>query len=303
MKKANLLFPVFLIFYAISAFIPISSIIKENIKSQIQQLNEKQSQAYLNSDKVRLMQMYATDAVCLPEYHSPLYQKADIEQYFTKFFQNAQIELFKKEIYEVTLMGNMISEIGTYQLKQKSKETINGKYLIIWEKDKNGVLKINAEAWGAVKYIDRNQVPYAQNPRIESIPNIKVRASQKIIKELAQQNDFINQTVAGRDGGRHAEAFSDDAIFMHYYQPMIIGKENIKTYLIGHESPNVKLDSLQIRASKIQDLGRFVIEHGYYSVNWSDGTNGGKSIGKSINIWKRDENGVLKVYRQMVNHD
>lgn len=278
--------------------------LKKDIKDQIQLLNEKQSQAYLNSDKMNLMQMYATDAVCLPEFHSPIYTKADIDQYFTKLFQNAQIEVFKKEIFEVNEMGgNMISEIGTYQLKQKSKEIINGKYLIIWQKDKNGALKINAEAWGSVKYIDRNQVPYSQNPRVEMIPNIRVKANAKIIKELAQRNDFINQTVVGRDGGKHTEAFSNDAIFMHYYQPMIIGEENIKTYLIDHESPNVKLDSLHIRASKIHDLGRFVIEYGYYSVNWSAGKDGGKSIGKSVNIWKRDENGILKVYRQMVNHD
>lgn len=301
MNKICFALALFLIFQSVVAFKPLKNEVEA--KTQILQLNEKESQAYLSADLAKLMKRYANDAVCLPEYHSPLYHKADIKQYFIQLFQNAQIELFKKEIYEIKILGNLIAEIGTYQIKPKSKDLINGKYLIVWEKDQKGTLKVNAEAWGSIKYIDRSQVPYAQNPRVETIPKILVKANPKIISELAQRNDFINQTVADRDGGKHAEAFSEDAIFMHYYQPLIVGKASIKAYLIDHESPKVKLDSLQIKASKIQDLGRFVIEHGYYSVNWSDGVIGGKSIGKSINIWKRDEMGVLKIYRQMVNHD
>ncbi len=301
MKKIYLALPLFLVFQGTVAFTVMKN--EEEARAQILQLNEKESQAYLSADLAKVMKRYAKGAVCLPEYHSPLYHKTDIKQYFTQLFQNAQIELFKKEIYELKTMGNLISEIGTYQIKQKSKDLIDGKYLIVWEKDLNGTLKVNAEAWGSVKFIDRGQVPYAQNPRVEKIPKLMVKANPKIISELAQRNDFINQTVADRDGGKHAEAFSEDAIFMHYYQPLMVGKTSIKSYLIDHESPKVKLDSLQIKASKIQDLGHFVIEHGYYSVNWSDGINSGKSIGKSINIWKRDEMGVLKIYRQMVNHD
>ncbi len=276
----------------------------EKIKIELQKVNQSYSAALIQKNLKVVMNYYTKNSVVMPEFHSALYHQPAIKKYFATLFSEAQIEGLQKEIYEVKMLKDMILEIGTYQLRQKSKANIKGKYMIVWERNKQGKLQINTEAWGSTQYIERHQAPYAENPRAEHTQYpTPTSPNPALVEELARQNSFIHQHVLGRDGGTHAAIFTEDAIFMHYYQPLILGMDKIKLYLIAHESPKVSVDSLQIKASKIIDLGDFVIEHGYYSVNWSDGINGGKGIGKSINIWKREEKGVLKIYRQMVNHD
>ncbi|MEZ0130685.1 hypothetical protein AB9T88_13345, partial [Flavobacterium sp. LBUM151] len=64
--------------------------------------------------------------------------------------------------------------------------------------------------------------------------------------------------------------FTNDAIFMTYDTPMLIGMENIKPYFIEHEKPNeVSIDFLEIKTSTMIALGNFVIEYGYYHVDVS----------------------------------
>lgn len=82
--------------------------------------------------------------------------------------------------------------------------------------------------------------------------------------------------------------------------------ENIKPYFEEHEKPNgVSIDSISIKAGKMIPINNFVIEYGYYYVDVSWDNKKGRAIvtGKSTNVWKRDENGVLMLFRQMVNHN
>jgi hypothetical protein len=174
----------------------------------------------------------------------------------------------------------------------------------VWKIGKDGKLTLLSEIWGANKAIDGSNFSFIKTNN-NAIP--KPKASQTIENEVNKRNARIAELVTKREGEKHAvELFAKDAIYLTYDTPMMVGMENIKPYFVEHEKPNgVSIDSLSIKASKIIPLNNFVIEYGYYYVDVSWDNKKGRAIvtGKSTNLWKRDENGILMLYRQMVNHD
>ena len=45
------------------------------------------------------------------------------------------------------------------------------------------------------------------------------------------------------------------------------------------------------------------LEEGRYRVAWRAGGDSGVVEGKSLNLWKRGEDGEWRLFRQAVNHD
>jgi hypothetical protein len=59
---------------------------------------------------------------------------------------------------------------------------------------------------------------------------------------------------------------------------------------------------VRIQASRIIEVGSYVLEDGYYSVHWGEGATAGLISGKILNVWKREGDSLL-LYRQMTVHD
>lgn len=248
------------------------------------------------------------EPVCMPEYHNALYTKQDIKSYYEQWLSNFKINDYKRSIYEVQLIENYVVEIGTFNVNAVGKSDVSlvyeGKYMNVWKVLKNKKMVLVSEIWGADKAIDGSQFLVIKTNGIK-IPKPKI--NQSIEEEIYKRNERIAELVKNREGEKHAvEFFTKDAIYLTYDTPMLIGMDNIKPYFVEHEKPNgVSIDSLSIKASRIIPLKNYSIEYGYYFVDVSwDNKKGKASVsGKSINLWKRDENGVLMLYRQMVNHN
>ena len=63
-----------------------------------------------------------------------------------------KITSFEPVTLKVLVNGNMITEIGTYKISMSMPGMENpmqdhGKYLTIWEKQKDGSLKVKVETW------------------------------------------------------------------------------------------------------------------------------------------------------------
>ena len=65
------------------------------------------------------------------------------------------------------------------------------------------------------------------------------------------------------------------------------------------------IESLMLSTGNItpMDDGKLQLEQGFYRVGWRAGSDSGTVAGKSLNLWKRDQDGTLMLYRQAVNHD
>lgn len=299
------------IFIFFLAFLDLQSQAQNSIeiKEKLTAINNQIAESFLHNDSSTIIKYYdEAEPVCMPEYHNALYTKEDIKSYYEQWLSNFKINDYKRSIYEVKIFENYAIEIGTFNINAIGKNGVSlvydGKYMNVWKVLKNKKLVLVSEIWGANKAIDGSHFSVIKTNNIE-IPEPKI--DQSIEKEVYKRNERITELVKNREGEKHAvELFTKDAIYLTYDTPMLVGMENIKPYFTEHEKPNgVSIDSLSIKASRIFLLKNFIIEYGYYFVDVSwDNKKGRASVsGKSTNLWKRDENGVLMLYRQMVNHN
>lgn len=280
---------------------------KNDFKSKIETINSQMSKEYIDKNAEAIVSYYNVDGTCMPEYHKTLYKKSDILKYFQQWFAATKSNIYNRTIYDVETIKDYIIEIGTFRnafIKTDNDSFVyKGKYIRFWKIEKNKTLTILSDIWGADDYLDRSKFPSIENTESDIIPKYAVNA--KVREEVKNRNKIITELVIKRKGEQHSTFFSQDAIYMPYYKPMLIGFDSVKSYFIEHEKfGDVNIDSLQINASKIIDIGNFIMEQGYYGVRWrSNDNNTGVVTGKSINIWKRNHKGILMLYRQMVNHD
>ncbi|RKR04760.1 hypothetical protein C8C83_4093 [Flavobacterium sp. 90] len=281
----------------------------EEWKEKLKSINSELANAFINKD-INVVMSYYDDKqpTCMPEFHMALYTKGGIQYYYEQWFKNVTISTYKRDIYEVLLIKNYLIEIGTFTNNFTrvggSPFVYEGKYMNVWRIEKNQDLKLISEIWGANTAVDKSNFSFIK-PQASIMPKLVV--NKAVSDEVNKRNDGIAKLVKERKGEKHAtEFFEKDAIYMTYDTPMLVGMDNIKPYFMEHEKPNgVSIDFIQIKASTMISLGKFVLEYGYYYVDVSWDNKKGKATvtGKSTNLWKRDENGTLMLYRQMVNHD
>lgn len=281
----------------------------EELKEKLKVINNELAASFLNKDSSVIIKYYDDkEPVCMPEYHPALYNKEDIKSYYQQWLSGFKISAYKRDIYEVQLIDNYAVEVGTFSINSiKNKGSLlvyDGKYLNVWRIEKGGRLILVSEIWGANKAIEGSNFSFIKTKPAET-PKPKI--NKTLENEVNKRNERIAQLVTNREGEKHAlDFFTQDAIYLTYDTPMLIGMENIKPYFVEHEKPNgVSIDSISIKASRMIPLNNFVIEYGYYYVDVSWDNKKGRAIvtGKSNNLWKRNENGILMLYRQMVNHN
>ncbi|RFS21789.1 DUF4440 domain-containing protein [Chitinophaga silvatica] len=272
--------------------------------NDLQKVNHEIAKLFAEGNTEKLLSYYAEEAVAMPEYHKPLYGKPVIRQYFNEWMKATGKKLQVRKVIDVQSTPHYVIEIGTLtdRYLQKGKDSMNYdcKYLRVWKKGPDR-MNIISEIWGANDYIEKAKLPEI---KIQPAALPKSTVSATVQKEIGLRNQTITDCVKERKGAEHATLFTKDAIYMPYFQPMKKGIENVKAYFVDHEGPGVAIDSLVISAANIIDLGNnIVLEHGYYAIRWRSDTHGGLNLGKSVNIWKKDDSGQWKLFRQMVNHD
>jgi len=270
--------------------------------SKINLLNTQTELALIQGNTDTLMQYYHHQAVCMPEYHQALYTIADIKKFYADWFNQVNIRQFRRTIFDVQTEGEYIVESGNYATtftpSGQASFAYNGKYITIW-KNENNKLKRIGEIWGSTNYIDRAQLAHWNDSAIIKPPVL----SAAITSEIDKRNAVVCKAVKERDGITLATLYTDDAIYMPYYSPMLAGIDSIKAYYVQHENPDVKIDTVYIKASRVLKAGNSYIVNGWYVVKWQAGNNSGIVTGKSINVWIRKPGGELMLFRQMVNHD
>lgn len=306
MKKRYLSMVVFL-FVVINSWAQLKS--SDELKEKLKTINSQIADSFLRKDFSVITNLYDdNEPVCMPEYHKALYTKEDIKSYYQQWLSKFTINSYKRDIYEIQQISNYAVEIGTFNIHSANENgavlVYDGKYLNVWKVEKNGKLTLESEIWGANKAIDGSNFASIKTKESE-IPKPKI--NKTLETEVDKRNERIAELVSKREGEKHAvEFFTKDAIYLTYDAPMFVGMENIKPYFEEHEKPNgVSIDSISIKAGKMIPIKNFVIEYGYYYVDVSWDNKKGRAIvtGKSTNVWKRDENGVLMLFRQMVNHN
>jgi ketosteroid isomerase-like protein len=148
-KSAAMLFGI--LFMASVAYSQSSS----EYKTKIEAINREMAKNMIAGNSEKLLSLYTADAISLPSYE-PIHEglaaikKASDDMLKTGMKFNS----FEPVTLKVFVNGNMITEIGTYKMNMTmpgmdKPMDDHGKYLTIWEKQKDGTLKIKIETWNS----------------------------------------------------------------------------------------------------------------------------------------------------------
>jgi ketosteroid isomerase-like protein len=128
---------------------------ENDFKAQIEKRNKQMTEYMLKGDTEKSMTLYTDDAISMPSYE-PMHQGiAEIKKANKEMVSSGwKFDSFEPTIVKVIPMGDLITEIGTYKVSMTMGGTNEpmkdqGKYLTIWEKQKDGTLKIKVETWNS----------------------------------------------------------------------------------------------------------------------------------------------------------
>ncbi len=124
-------------------------------KAKIEAMNKEMVKNMLAGNSEKLLSIYTDDAVSLPSYEPlhdglPAIKKANEDMVKS----GVKITAFEPTIVKVLVNENMIIEIGTYKITvtypgMDQPLDDHGKYLTVWEKQKDGSLKVKIETWNS----------------------------------------------------------------------------------------------------------------------------------------------------------
>ncbi|MFB6454897.1 YybH family protein [Chitinophaga sp. Hz27] len=270
---------------------------------QFNAIEQQLDDAWATRDVGKIMSFYTYKAVRMPEYSPTLLGRSAIESYIRAWMDAATVSNCSHEIKDIQVIKNHLIEIGTAKatvlLGKNPPYLYESKYLHVWDISNPQRPLLVAEIQGSVKDLARNILPVIDIPQ-KATPT---PSRSSLLQRLNEKNEIFVHNVMTANGAAMAALYTADAIYMPYFRDLITGREAINKYYVEHESPAVAKDPVKINISSLTDLGDFVIVNGFYHVHWKDGANEGNVDGKSINIWKKDDNGDYKMFRQMVVHD
>lgn len=124
-------------------------------KAKIEALNKEMAKNMVAGTNDKIMSLYTDDAISLPSYEPLMDGIAAIKKANSDMAKSGwKCLMFEPTTLKVIPNGNMVTEIGTYKISS-SMPGMNkpmddhGKYLTIWEKQKDGSLKIKVETWNS----------------------------------------------------------------------------------------------------------------------------------------------------------
>ncbi|WP_372016603.1 DUF4440 domain-containing protein [Pseudoxanthomonas sp. 10H] len=277
------------------------------LRQRIEQANATLAQAWRTEDAAALRARYRDDAMLMPEHASARLGGEAIAGFQRQWLDGVETRDYERRIHDLVELGAHAVETGTfrhaYARQGAAPYDYAGHYLVVW--DTGGAApRVLAELWGADAAFDAAMLP----PVTDDAPVDPAGFDNDpaLLRQIAARNAQVRARVMARQGAEHADMFLADAVYLPYYTPMQVGIEAIRGYFVEHERPGpVAIEALDLHTARLHPLdgGRLQLEEGFYRVAWRAGDDRGTVHGKSLNLWKRADDGTWMLYRQAVNHD
>ena len=150
--------------FLIALIIISSSIFAQDVekkKKKIEEMNKVYTKAMIDNDIDKMLSMYTNDIISMPSYQPTVKGFAKVKELSEMLAKSGwKTTQFDLSITDIIVQGNLAIEIGNYNMKMTGPDVPEwadyGKYITIWEEQKDGSMKIKVETWNT----DTN--PWAQ---------------------------------------------------------------------------------------------------------------------------------------------
>ena len=279
--------------------------VNTQVEHDIKVITQHLDDAELNTQLTECLAHYTDRAISMPEYQATLTGRNDIENYYREIFRKQQITTMRRQPREFIHLRNTIIVIGTFQrefktLTKDSLITLKGKYWHVWVPEA-GTFRIKGEAFGYFHSVDDPEsliISADQQQPDES--EIQIEAPF----ELKAYNALMEKGVRQRNATLRVEFFTDDAIFYPFADSAVVGMKELEPYLTAYSNRGaVSIDSVFCYTLDFEKLGDYIVEYDMFKVKWSRSDNSGRTEGKGIRIWKRQDDGSLRLFREIGTHN
>lgn len=124
-------------------------------KAKIEALNKEMATAMVQGDNQKTLSLYTPDAISMPS-NEPMQEGIEAITKASEAMAKSgwKCNSFEPTTLKVMVNGNLITEIGAYKISMSmpgmdKPMDDHGKYLTIWEKQKDGSLKVKVETWNS----------------------------------------------------------------------------------------------------------------------------------------------------------
>lgn len=155
----NRLFSFFIALIIVSSSIFAQDV--DKVKARIEEMNKVYTKAMIDNDVEKMLSMYTEDIISMPSYQPTIKGIAKVRELSEMQAKSGwKTTEFILSITDIIVQGNLAIEIGNYNMKMSGPDVPEwadyGKYITIWEEQKDGSMKIKVETWNT----DTN--PWAQ---------------------------------------------------------------------------------------------------------------------------------------------
>ena len=155
----NRLFSILIALIIISSSIYAQDV--DKVKARIEEMNKVYTKAMIDNDVEKMLSMYTEDIISMPSYQPTIKGIAKVKELSEMQAKSGwKTTEFVLSITDIIVQGNLAIEIGNYNMKMSGPDVPEwadyGKYITIWEEQKDGSMKIKVETWNT----DTN--PWAQ---------------------------------------------------------------------------------------------------------------------------------------------
>jgi ketosteroid isomerase-like protein len=268
-----------------------------------------QVRGYLEAKPDGLLGYLAEDIRLMPAYQKTVLGKTDAAIYYRAFLERFAVAAYDRQPIEMADLGDRVMEIGRFTISltvkgQAETHALAGKYMDIWRKMPGGKLMLETAGWNhdqMPKIAD--QLRFAEVPAVHMALQPRVPVTGGISFAIAALIKLEESVISQHDGKTWGLFFADDAILLANQGQVVTGRRALDEYTASHAKALPVFEKLDLRTDRIDDLGRYVIEYGTGVVNWRRDDYTGVNLGKNIRVWRRGDDGALRIWRAISMYD
>jgi ketosteroid isomerase-like protein len=135
--------------------------------------------------------------------------------------------------------------------------------------------------------------------------SITAQDTVELKKQIQEMNNNLIKAMAAEDWDSIISRYTDDAISLPSYEPMLRGKDAIMRSSMESHEAGFRINEMTLNTMEVYTSGNFACEVGTYSINmtipgmpetWDDN-------GKYLTVWEKQADGSWKIKVETWNSD
>jgi len=139
---------------------------------------------------------------------------------------------------------------------------------------------------------------------IIAISQLYAQSEADLKAKFGEMNKKFAQMMVDGDHDAMLSWYTDDAISMPSYQPMIKGIDALKKAQEMDEKMGTKITAFTIETTDVINAGDYILEIGLYTISMEiPGMGPVDDNGKYLNVWEKQDDGSMKIKADIWNTD